>query len=411
MGSSQELDFDVVIVGAGHGGAQVAAMLRQGKFEGSIAIIGEEPELPYDRPPLSKEYFAGEKEFERILLRPEKFWEERDITMLLGQKVAQVSADEHTVQTEDNQKIKYGKLVWSTGGAPRKLPIPGGNLPNVFGIRTKADTDAMKAVSETSENVVIIGGGYIGLEAAAVLRKFGKKVTVLEAMDRVLARVAGKDISHFYQAQHAEHGVDIRLNAKIEKITGDDKAAGVQLAGGETLDADFVIVGIGINPAIEPLLEAGAKCSNGVNVNQFCETSLPDVYAIGDCAAHTNKYAANETIRLESVQNANDQGRAVAKNICGTQTAYDAIPWFWSNQYDLRLQTIGLSTGHDETVLRGDPQTKSFSVAYLKMGRIIALDCVNATKDFAQGKMLIMKNATPDPTDLANSEIELKSFL
>ena len=403
--------FDVLIVGAGHGGAQVAVMLRTQKFTGSIAIIGEEPELPYERPPLSKEYFAGEKEFERIQLRPAKYWDEREVTMLLGKRVARVDPAAHTVTTDGGETIGYGKLVWATGGSPRMLPIPGGDLPGVQGVRTRADADAMKAASETAGQIVVIGGGYIGLEAAAVLSKAGKKVVLLEALDRVLARVAGSDLSRFYEKEHRDHGVDLRLGVCVDAIEGETKVTGVRLADGEVIPADLVIVGIGIVPAVEPLIAAGADCANGVRVDRLCKTSLPDVYAIGDCAAHVNHFAEGAEIRLESVQNANDQANVVAKGIVGAEAPYHAIPWFWSNQYDLKLQTAGLSTGHDQAVLRGDPANRSFSVVYLKAGRGIAIDCVNATKDYVQGRMIVTAGLRATAEQLADAETPLKALL
>ena len=408
------MKFDVVIVGAGHGGAQVAVMLRTQKFEGSIAIIGDEPELPYERPPLSKEYFAGEKEFERIQLRPAKYWDEREVTMLLGKRVVSVDPSAHTVTTDGGETIGYGKLVWATGGSPRMLPIPGGDLPGVQGVRTKADADAMKAASETAEQIVVIGGGYIGLEAAAVLTKAGKKVVLLEALDRVLARVAGVELSRFYEKEHRDHGVDLRLGVCVDAIEGDTHVTGVRLADGEVIPADLVIVGIGIVPAVGPLIAAGAEGasgSGGVLVDRLCKTSLPDIYAIGDCAAHVNDFAEGATIRLESVQNANDQANVVAKGIVGDEAPYHAIPWFWSNQYDLKLQTAGLSTGHDQAVLRGDRATRSFSIVYLKAGKVIALDCVNATKDYVQGRMIVTAGIHATPEQLADSEKPLKELL
>ena len=403
--------FDVVIVGAGHGGAQVAVMLRTQKFSGSIAIIGEEPELPYERPPLSKEYFAGEKEFERIQLRPAKYWDERDVTMLLGKRVVSVDAVGHTVTTDSGETVGYGKLVWATGGHPRMLPIPGGDLPGVQGVRTRADADAMKAASETAKQIVVIGGGYIGLEAAAVLTKAGKKVILLEAQDRVLARVAGADLSRFYEKEHRDRGVDLRLSVCVEAIEGDSHVTGVRLSDGAVIPADLVIVGIGIVPAVEPLIAAGADCANGVRVDPLCKTSLPDIYAIGDCAAHANDFAEGAEIRLESVQNANDQANVVAKGIVGDEAPYHAIPWFWSNQYDLKLQTAGLSTGHDQAVLRGDPANRSFSVVYLKAGKVIALDCINATKDYVQGRMIVTAGLRATAEQLADTETPLKALL
>ena len=405
------MQFDVVIVGAGHGGAQVAIMLRTQKFAGTIAIIGDEPELPYERPPLSKEYFAGEKEFERIQLRPAKYWDEREVTMLLGKRVASVDPAAHTVTTDGGETIGYGKLVWATGGSPRMLPITGGDLPGVQGVRTRADADAMKAASETAGQIVVIGGGYIGLEAAAVLSKAGKKVVLLEALDRVLARVAGADLSRFYEKEHRDHGVDLRLGVCVDAIEGETKVTGVRLADGEVIPADLVIVGIGIVPAVEPLIAAGADCANGVRVDRLCKTSLPDVYAIGDCAAHANDFAEGAEIRLESVQNANDQANVVAKGIVSDEAPYHAIPWFWSNQYDLKLQTAGLSTGHDQAVLRGDPATRSFSVVYLKAGKVIAIDCVNATKDYVQGRMIVTAGLVATAEQLADTETPLKELM
>jgi 3-phenylpropionate/trans-cinnamate dioxygenase ferredoxin reductase subunit len=405
------MHFDVVIVGAGHGGAQVAVMLRTQKFAGSIAIIGDEPELPYERPPLSKEYFAGEKEFERIQLRPAKYWDEREVTMLLGTRVVAVDPVGHKVTTDAGEAIGYGKLVWATGGAPRMLPIPGGDLSGVQGVRTRADADAMKTASDTAGQIVVIGGGYIGLEAAAVLSKAGKKVVLLEALDRVLARVAGIELSRFYEKEHRDHGVDLRLGVCVDAIEGDGRVTGVRLADGEVIPADLVIVGIGIVPAVEPLVAAGAEGGNGVLVDALCKTSLPDIYAIGDCAAHENAFAEGAVIRLESVQNANDQANVVAKGIVGDEAAYHAIPWFWSNQYDLKLQTAGLSTGHDQAVLRGDPVTRSFSVVYLKAGRVIAIDCVNATKDYVQGRMIVTAGLHATAEQLADTETPLKALL
>jgi 3-phenylpropionate/trans-cinnamate dioxygenase ferredoxin reductase subunit len=405
------MHFDVVIVGAGHGGAQVAVMLRTQKFEGSIAIVGDEPELPYERPPLSKEYFAGEKEFERIQLRPAKYWDERKVTMLLGKRVVSVDSSAHRVTTDGGETIGYGKLVWATGGRPRMLPIPGGDLPGVQGVRTRADADAMKAAAETAKQIVVIGGGYIGLEAAAVLTKAGKKVVLLEALDRVLARVAGEPLSRFYEQEHRDRGVDLRLGVSVTAIEGGDHVTGVRLSDGEVIPADLVIVGIGIVPAVEPLIAAGAEGGNGVLVDRLCRTSLPDIYAIGDCAAHVNDFAEGATIRLESVQNANDQANVVARGICGDEAPYHAIPWFWSNQYDLKLQTAGLSAGHDQTVLRGDVASRSFSVLYLKGGKVIAIDCVNATKDYVQGRMIVTARLAATAEQLADAETPLKALL
>ena len=403
--------YDVLIVGAGHGGAQAAVALRQNKFEGTIAIVGDEAELPYERPPLSKEYFSGEKSFERIMIRPATFWADRQIDMLLGRRVTAVDPSAHQVTLADGSSIGYGKLIWATGGAPRKLSCAGSDLAGVHGVRTREDADRMLAEMERTTNVVVIGGGYIGLEAAAVLSKAGKKVTVLEALDRVLARVAGEALSRFYEAEHRAHGVDVRLGAKVDGIVGDGRVSGVRMDDGSVIPADMVIVGIGIVPAVEPLIAAGAEGGNGVDVDGYCRTSLPDIYAIGDCAMHGNAFADGARIRLESVQNANDQATTAARHILGGEDAYHAVPWFWSNQYDLKLQTMGLSLGYDETVVRGDPASRSFSVIYLRNGKVLALDCVNAVKDYVQGKALVVGGLAPDKAALADPETPLKSLI
>ena len=412
--------YDVLIVGAGHGGAQAALALRQQKFEGTIALLGDEPEPPYERPPLSKDYFSGEKEFERILIRPHAFWGERNVDLLLSRRVTAVDPAAHRVTTADDATIGYGTLIWATGGSPRRLACEGHDLAGVHAVRTHADVDAMLSEIGQVENVVVIGGGYIGLEAAAVLTKFGKKVTVLEALDRVLARVAGEPLSRFYEAEHRAHGVDVRLGARVEGMVGFQpvdnaveaaRVTGVRMADGEVIPAEMVIVGIGILPAIEPLITAGAAGGNGVDVDDHCRTSLPDIYAIGDCAAHANAFAGGAKIRLESVQNANDQATTAAKAIVGQEAPYHAVPWFWSNQYDLRLQTVGLSTGHDDVVVRGDPATRSFSVIYLKDARVIALDCVNATKDYVQGRALVLGGVVAPRDRLADATAPLKTIM
>ncbi|MFC4292375.1 NAD(P)/FAD-dependent oxidoreductase [Sphingorhabdus arenilitoris] len=404
--------FDVLIIGGGHGGAQAAIALRQQKFEGSIAIINGENELPYERPPLSKEYFSGEKPFERMLIRPSSFWQERRVDMLLGQYVDTVDASAKQVKLNDGREIGYGHLIWAGGGLPRPLMCDGANLHGVHQVRSKADVDAMMAELSHVNDVAVVGGGYIGLEAAAVLRKLGKNVTVLEAQERVFARVAGPDLSAFYENEHRAKGVALRTGVAVERLIGDEvQVSGILLGNGETVPAQMVIVGIGIIPSVGPLLKAGAAGGNGVDVDEYCRTSLDDIFAIGDCAAHANSFAAGEVMRVESVQNANDMGSAVAKTIMGDLTRYHAVPWFWSNQYDLRLQTVGISAGYDETVLRGDMAARSFSIVYLRDGRVIALDCVNATKDYAQGRKLVEQSAAIPAELLADSSQTLKDLL
>ncbi len=403
---------DVVIVGAGHGGAQCAIALRQSGFEGTVTMIGRESEPPYERPPLSKEYFAREKTFDRLYIRPLQFWEEKQIDLRLATEVTKVDPATKTLTLSDGTHFTYGKLVWATGGDPRKLTCPGANLSGVHAVRTREDCDQlMGEIDGGVKNIVVIGGGYIGLEAAAVLTKLGCKVTLLEALPRVLARVAGPELSAFYEKEHRDHGVDLRTGVAVESLEGEGRVSGVKLAGGTVIPADAVIVGIGIIAAVAPLILAGAAGGNGADIDEFCRTSLPDVYAIGDCAAFACDYAEGMVMRVESVQNANDQGTCVAKGICGDEQPYHAFPWFWSNQYDLRLQTAGLSVGYDHTVLRGNPDERSFSVIYLKGGRMIALDCVNMVKDYVQGRKLIEAGVHPDLAQLADAGVALKELM
>lgn len=407
-----EIAYDVVIVGAGHGGAQCAIALRQQGFGGSIAMIGREPELPYERPPLSKEYFAREKSFERLYIRPAAFWADKAVEMHLGVAATAVDPAAKRLTLSDGRTVEYGKLVWATGGEPRRLACSGADLAGVHAVRTRADCDQlMGEIDGGARNIVVIGGGYIGLEAAAVLTKLGCRVTLLEALPRVLARVAGPELSAFYEVEHRTHGVDLHTGVAVDCLVGTGRVDGVKLADGSILPADAVIVGIGIVPAVEPLLAAGAAGSNGVDVDDHCRTSLPDIYAIGDCAAFENVHAGGIRIRVESVQNANDQATCVARAITGDAQPYAAFPWFWSNQYDLKLQTAGLSGGHDRTVLRGDPAARSFAVAYLKDGRLIAIDAVNSVKDYVQGRKLIEAGARPDPAALADTAVPLKELL
>ncbi|PRB77459.1 NAD(P)/FAD-dependent oxidoreductase [Pseudomonas sp. MYb185] len=405
--------YDVIIVGAGHAGAQAASLLRQRGFTGSVAIVGDEPDLPYERPPLSKEYLSGDKPFERLLLRPEEFWRGHAIEVLTGWRVATVDAQARQLQTASGEYLGYGTLIWAAGGAPRRLACPGHDLTGIHYVRTRADVDTMRGELDDTDTVVVIGGGYIGLEAAAVLTAQGKSVTVVEAQDRVLARVAGEPLSRFYEAEHRARGVDVRLNSGVEQILGENgRVSAVKLLDGTLLPAQMVVAGIGILPSVAPLAEAGVRIeAGGILVDEFCRSSATDIFAIGDCATHNNAFCATGTpIRLESVQNANDQARVVADYLSGNPQPYNALPWFWSDQYDLKLQTVGLSAGYDQMVLRGDPAARSFSVVYLKEGRVLALDSVNLVRDFVQGKALVKAGMAPDLDALADASIPLKSL-
>lgn len=404
-------DYDVLIVGGGHGGSQAAAALRQHGFQGSVALIDEERDPPYDRTPLSKEYLLGEKAFDRLLFRAEAAWTEMGVALHLGCKATAVDAQARTVELDGGRTFGFGRLIWAAGGAPRRLICLGHDLEGVHYVRNRADVDRLLSELDAVRDVVVVGGGYIGLEAAAGLIKLGKAVALVEAQNRLLARVSGEPLSRFYETEHRAHGVDVRLGASADRIIGDGgRVTGVQLVGGEILNAQMVVVGVGIIPSAQPLIAAGAAGGNGVRVDGFCTTSLADIYAIGDCAEHPNRFSSRGFVRLESVQNAKDQADTAAKAICGRPEAYASVPWFWSNQYDLRLQTVGLAEGYDQIVTRGDPASRSFSCVYLRGGRVSALDCVNAVRDYAQGKALVLAGARPNLEDLKDTAKPLREL-
>ncbi|MBU6267601.1 MAG: FAD-dependent oxidoreductase [Sphingomonadales bacterium] len=406
------MQADVVIVGAGHGGAQCAIALRQNGFTGTVAMIGRESEPPYERPPLSKEYFAREKTFDRLYIRPPQFWEEKQVDLVLGVEVTAVDPVAKVLTLSNGETCTYGSLVWAAGGDPRRLTCAGAELAGIHAVRTRADCDQlMGEIDGGVKAICVIGGGYIGLEAAAVLTKLGCKVTLLEALPRVLARVAGPELSAFYEAEHRAHGVDLRTGVAVDSLVGEGRVSGVKLADGSVIAADAVIVGIGIIASVAPLIAAGAAGGNGVDIDAYCRTSLPDIYAIGDCASFACDYAGGNVMRVESVQNANDQGTCVAKALCGDAQPYHAFPWFWSNQYDLRLQTAGINLGYDATVLRGSVADRAFSVVYLKAGKVVAIDCVNMVKDYVQGRKLVEAGVAPDLDRLADSAVPLKELM
>jgi 3-phenylpropionate/trans-cinnamate dioxygenase ferredoxin reductase component len=410
----QHMIYDTLIVGGGHGGAQAAIALRQAGYTGSVAILGRESELPYQRPPLSKDYLSGEMDWDRMLIRPPAFWSERQIAMIGGATVTAVDPAARRVTCADASAYTYTNLIWATGGDARRLTCAGADLAGVHTVRNRADAEAMMGELPAVRQVVVIGGGYIGLEAAAVLTKLGTAVTLVEALPRVLARVAGEALSAFFEAEHRAHGVALLTGVGVDRIEGTDgRASGVHLADGRHLPADMVIVGIGIIPAVAPLMAAGAEGAlGGVLVDATCRTSLPHIWAVGDGAAQATRFAPDGGIaRIESVQNANDQATTAARDISGDPRAHAATPWFWSNQFDIKLQTVGLSTGHDDSLLRGDPATRSFSVLYLRGGQVIALDCVNAVKDYVQGRKLVETAAAPNRALLADPAMPLKDLV
>jgi 3-phenylpropionate/trans-cinnamate dioxygenase ferredoxin reductase component len=405
---------DVLIAGAGHAGGSAAAALRQLGFTGSIAMVGEEPQPPYERPPLSKSYLSGEQALERLYLRKPAFWGERNVEFIAGRRVERLRPARREADLCNGQTITYGHLIWAAGGRVRKLTCTGNTLAGVHYLRTIDDVDAIRHALRAAQKVAIIGGGYIGLETAAVLRKLGKSVTLVEALDRVLARVTAPVVSRFYEATHRAHGVDIRLGIGVSAIEGQGRVSGVRLADGDLIAADLVVVGIGILPNVEELDRAGVACAQaapgGVAVDAQCRTSDPYIWAIGDCALHDNVFAT-QPVRLESVQNAVDQAKTAAHAIVGDPQPYTALPWFWSDQYDLKLQTAGLAAGYDQIVVRGDATTPPFSVAYLRGGKLIALDGISAIKDFMAAKQLIAAGVSPDPAKLADPSVALKELL
>lgn len=410
---SSETVNEILIVGAGQAGAQAAISLRQLGFAGNVTVVGEEPDLPYERPPLSKEYLAGEREAGRLLLRPEAFWAERNVRFVTGCHIARVDPAARRAYAHGDQSFGYDALIWAAGGHPRQLPAPGAHLEGLHYIRTRLDVDKLRRDAESAHHVLIIGGGYIGLESAAVLRKAGKRVTLVEAESRLLARVAGKAVGDFYAAEHRAHGVDVRLSTGVVALHGATHVTAAELSTGELLECDLVIIGIGLVPATGVLAAAGAETGNGVRVDSHCRTTLPHVYAIGDCAMAPSRFNPDGHCRLESVQNAVDMAKAAAAHIMQGDAAapYDAVPWFWSNQYDLKLQTVGLSTGHDATVVRGDPASRSWSLVYLRAGAVVALDCISNAKDYVQGRALVERGVVVDAVKLADPAVPLKSLL
>ncbi|MFN3945785.1 MAG: NAD(P)/FAD-dependent oxidoreductase [Allosphingosinicella sp.] len=396
--------FDVVIVGAGHAGAQCAVALRQQGFDGSIALVGAEPDPPYDRTCLSKDYLAGTKPFERMLLRPPGFWAERNIAHLSDTTIVAVRPDLREVRTSAGERIGWTWLIWAAGGKPRRLSCPGVQHAGVHTIRSRADVDMITKELPGADQVTIVGGGYVGLETAAVLAAAGKRVTLVHSSPRLLSRVAGEPVARFLEQEHRRRGVDVRTSMTVTEIEGrGGRVEAVRLSDGSRVRSQLVIVGIGILPCVELLREAGARGTDGVDVDDHCRTSIPGTLAIGDCAAHPNRYAGRP-IRIESIQNANDQAATAARLIAGKPQPYDALPWFWSHQYEFKLQSAGLAAGHDDMIVRGDPSDGSFSVVYLRDDVPVALDAINAVRDFIQGKHLIQQRLPICRRRLASGE-------
>ncbi len=400
---------DILVVGAGHAAGQLCVSLRQGGFEGSVAVIGEEPQPPYQRPPLSKKFLAGELEADRLWVKPQDFYAQAEIDLRTGTRVMSIDTEAKTASTDDGASLSWRHLVLATGTRIRPLPVPGTDLPGVFYLRTMNDVDAMRPHFTAGKKVVVVGGGYIGLEVAAVARGLEMEVDVVEQMPRLLSRVVSPMISDFYAEVHQSAGVKLWLDKRVTGIVGDGKAEGVTLEDGTTLDADLVLIGIGVIPNDEIASDAGITCSNGIDTDLYCRTSADDVFAIGDCCNHPNEIY-HRRIRLESVPNALGQARTAAATILGQDKPYSEVPWFWSDQYDLKLQIVGLTEGYDETVVRGDPASRQFSCFYLKAGRLLAVDAINSPKEFMRSKALVAAHAEVPKSALADPSIDLKDF-
>ena len=399
----------VVIVGAGHAAGQLATSLAQHSYDGPIMLVGNESYLPYQRPPLSKKFLAGEMDVERLYVRPESFYEEAGIELRLETHIDSLDREAKCVQTDAGETIDYDKLVLALGSRVRRLRVDGTDLEGVHYLRSIEDVTAIREDFGKGTRVVVIGAGYIGLEVAAVARQADLDVTVLEIADRVMSRVVSAEISDFYQIEHTNQGVKLRLATGVKSINGKKRVKSVTTSEGDDIPADVVVIGVGIVPNTELATAADLEVDDGIVVDERCVTSDPDIYAIGDCTLHPNAIF-DRKLRLESVHNAVEQAKTAAANLCGLDESYCEVPWFWSDQYDLKLQIAGLSDGYDDVVIRGNPAERSFSCIYLREDRIIAVDAINAPRDFVHSKQLIALQARIDTSRLADAEVELRAL-
>ncbi|NNC77516.1 MAG: FAD-dependent oxidoreductase, partial [Woeseiaceae bacterium] len=370
-------------------------------------LVGDETYLPYQRPPLSKKFLAGEMPAERLYVKPASFYDDANIDVHLDTRVDAIDRAAKTIATTHGQSLSYDTLVLATGSEPRRLTLDGSELGGIHYLRSIADVEAIRSDLGFAKRIVIIGAGYIGLEVAAVTRKLGLDVTVIEMADRVMSRVVSEQVSAFYQHVHQAHGVRLMLSAGLQKFIGTDRVTAVETSTGEQVNADVVVVGVGILPSTGLAEAAGLEVDNGIVVNERCVTSDPSIYAIGDCTVHPNGIYARP-VRLESVHNALEQAKTAATNICGEDLVYDEVPWFWSDQYDLKLQIAGLSEGYDDVVIRGDMAANAFSCLYLRDGRLIAIDAINSPRDFVQSKALIANHTNVLGAPLSDTNIMLK---
>ncbi len=379
---------DIVIIGAGQAGAQVAQSLRQGGFEGPLRLIGDEPHPPYQRPPLSKKFLAGEIGAEGLWLRPPAFFTTNNIDHIPNTRVVAIDRGAKRLTLANGDTLPYGKLVLATGTNARLLTLEGADKKGVVTLRSIADVNVIRDILQKSSNVAIIGAGYIGLEVAAVAKSLGKSVTVIEAQDRPMKRVVSQAVSDYFSGLHKARGIELRLKTGIEAIEGGDSVTGVRLSTGETVPAELVLVAVGAEPNDHLAAEAGLEVDNGILVDGCGQTSDPDIFAAGDCTRfYSNRY--QRSVRMESVQNAIDQAKAVAQALLGQEVDYDPLPWFWSDQYDIKLQIAGLSEGYDDTKVVGSTEDSKFYVAYLHDGRLIAVDSINSPRSHMMARRVI----------------------
>ena len=399
----------IVVVGAGHCAGQLVARLRAEGFQGPITMIGAEEHPPYQRPPLSKNYLAGEVGVERVLLRPSSFYADNDIDLRLGARVRELDPEGRRAVLDDGEGLAYEHLVLATGATVRRLTVPGGDLPGIGYLREIADSDAIRAAMVEGARLVVVGGGYIGLEVASVAARRGVSVTVIETESRLMSRVVSPEMSAHCLDLHREAGVDVRMDSSVTGFEGNGRVERVRCADGTACDADYVVVGIGIGANDALATAAGLDTGNGVLVDEFGGASQPNVWAAGDCSSHPSRLYGRR-VRLESVHNAMSQAKVVAANICAKETRYDEAPWFWSDQYDTKLQIVGLAQGADERILRGDPAGGTFTVFHLCAGTVIAAETVNGMRDHIACRKLVGTQARPPREALANPAVALKDL-
>jgi 3-phenylpropionate/trans-cinnamate dioxygenase ferredoxin reductase subunit len=400
-----------LIVGASHAGTQLALSLRQGGWSGRIVLIGDEPVNPYQRPPLSKDILSGAKSFEQIPIRPGSVLESSGIELILGHRVENIDRSSKTVTLDDGSSLGYDKLALTLGAYPATIPVTGVDKHGVYYLRNLADVEQIRPHIGHGKSAVIVGGGYIGLEAGSVLRRTGMRVTVLEALPRVLQRVTAPVVSTFYERLHDEEGLRVVTGCLVTSIEGDKRVERVFCADGSEFDAGLVIIAVGVLPNTGLAEAAGLDVEDGILVDEFTRTSDPDIVAAGDCTRHYNPIYRRR-VRLESVQNAMDQAKTAAATLNGMPEPYHALPWFWSDQYDVKLQIAGLSQGYDNIVLRGNPDNgRSFAVFYFKGDRLLAVDAINRPGEFMAGKKLLLQGASVDKSRLSDESIPAKELL